>query len=130
MILLAEFQLSSWLPLLVMVPVTVFLMRRVYRRVEPRNRPVRSARQIEHQERVEATGTLGEESPVKLAQWEVKMYETERELSARLDNKMRSLNRFIELADAASDRLERLMAEAKCVSPNAVVDGGQSPKQS
>lgn len=126
--LLADFQLSSLLPLVVVLPVTVMLMRRAYRRVEPRNQPVRSARSIERQERVEASGTLGEESPAKLALWEVKMYETERELSARLDNKMRSLNRFIELADAASDRLERLMAEANASSANVAADV-QSPEQ-
>lgn len=111
MYLLADSQLLSLLPLLVMVPVTVWLMRRVYRRQAPREKTAPSTRSQARQQRLQSSGTLGEHSPAQVSQWEVQMHETTRELSAKLDNKMQALNRFIDLADAASARMERLLAE-------------------
>ena len=113
MYLLADFQFVSLLPVLVMVPVTVWMMRRVYRRQARREPDGPSPRAQARQQRLQSSGTLGEDAPAQVAQWEVQMHETARELSARLDNKMRALNHFIELADAASARMEGLLAEVR-----------------
>ncbi len=111
MSLLAEFHISSLLPLCIMLPVTVMMMLRVYRRLGTRNKSVPQTRLQVRQQRSLESRTLGEQSPPQLAQWEVQMHETTRELSARLDNKMRSLSHLIELTENASDRLEQLLAE-------------------
>ena len=132
--LLADFHISSLLPLCVILPVTVMMVLRVYRRLEPRRKSAVPARVQERQKRLLESRTLGEQSPTQLAQWEVQMHETARELSARLDNKMRSLNHLIAVANSASDRLEHLQAksasstndspmDAKVAEPEAVPQG-------
>ncbi len=111
--LLADFHISSLLPLCVILPVTVMMVLRAYRRLEPRRKSAVPARVQARRKRLLESRTLGEQSPTQLAQWEVQMHETARELSARLDNKMQSLNHLIALANSASDRLEHLQAESE-----------------
>jgi len=94
-----------------MLPVTVLLIFRVYRRLGTRDKSVPTKRLQARRQRALESGTLGEHAPPQLAQWEVRMHETTRELSARLDNKMRSLNHLVALTESASDRLEQLLAE-------------------
>jgi len=49
-------------------------------------------------------------SPEALVQWEVKMHETQREVSARLDSKMAALEQLIREANRAAARLEAALA--------------------
>ena len=61
-------------------------------------------------------------TPDSLAQWEVQMHETARDLSAQLDSKMGALQHLTCEADRAAARLEKALAAGDCAAP-----GGREP---
>ena len=60
--------------------------------------------------------------PDSLAQWEVDLHETARDLSAQLDSKMGVLQHLVCEADRAAARLEKALAVGDCAAP-----GGRGP---
>jgi hypothetical protein len=67
-----------------------------------------------HQERTTIRGTIANRAkhkPAELEMWEVEMVSLARRLTAEIDTKMQALERLIQLADDACDRLHAAVGE-------------------
>jgi hypothetical protein len=68
-----------------------------------------------HQERTTVRGTIANRAklkPAELEMWEVEMMSLARRLTGEIDTKMQALERLIQLADDACDRLHAAVGEA------------------
>ena len=110
MYLLAEMETKDMLLLAAIVAATSLLLMRLrrYSRRQKKTRPgmVRTDRP-KSEERGHHLGL-----PPKGMEWEVKMHETARDLSAQLDSKMSALGHLIRESDRAAARLETALEAA------------------
>jgi len=110
MYLLAEMETKDMLLLAAIVAATSLLLMRLrrYSRRQKKTRPgmVRTDRP-KSEERGHHLGL-----PPQGMEWEVKMHETARDLSAQLDSKMSALGHLIRDADRAAARLETALEAA------------------
>lgn len=112
---LADAQLANYLFLLGMVLITSVMLRRVYRRMR-KNSPRRSARHTAAGTALARQQSL--DGPRQMQQWQVEMYEIERELSARLDSKIVAVEQLLITAERERRRLESLLGQSEPRPPS------------
>jgi hypothetical protein len=90
--------------------VTWILLSKTHRYLRQNSRPVPAPEGFGRRTAETPPGATAAAPPVETGAWEVQMHELARELSARLDSKMRALEQLTREADRAAARLEAALA--------------------
>ena len=106
-VLAADFQVRSLLPVAVILLCVIFMMKRVKRRSGRRPKDLTPIEKIKPLSVVSADPLR--DAPPEVHRWQVEMHDTARRLSAQLDSKMRALQVFTKSAAQEADRLESLL---------------------
>lgn len=116
-VLLAD-SMSPWIVVAGLAVVSYLLMRRSYRRIGRSTRltfkPTRRSVKLTTGGAENVNAAL-RNSPQEWRRWEVSMHDTARDLSARLDTKMRALEQLIRMADQATAQLDAKLRERRQV---------------
>ena len=112
--LMLALDLRPWMATAGMLLLIAILLRRWSRYLRRQQQRAGSVRDVGHLGSSTPSADLTGKSDVD--QWEVRMHETSRELSARLDNKMAALRHLIHTARQEQARLEATIREAEAVN--------------
>lgn len=108
--------LSQIMLVLGMGLLAALLLRRTYRRLGRRRKDESAIARVP---RPKAMPRELMDAPADIAQYEVRLHETARELCAILDSKMAALNALNQQAQAKIDRLEALLGQVESGAPAA-----------
>jgi hypothetical protein len=105
--------------------LAALLLRRTYRRLGRRRRKEEPA--IARVPRPKANPRELMDAPADIAQYEVRLHETARELCAILDSKMAALNALTQQAQAKIDRLEAMLGQNEADAPETPPPAAPAP---